>query len=117
MVAAGHSGVISVPLGGNTTSKTSHTPSLTWISAARSGVSARLRRIGAIHLIRKAPLGIIGRPIDRPGDCGSVPVKSSVMSPVLLDHLERELVQPGLAHAVVLDMVVARNIRRRRSLE
>ncbi len=28
---------------------------MTWISAARSGVSARLRRIGAIHLMRKAP--------------------------------------------------------------
>ena len=55
LVAAGHSGVISVPFGGKITSKTSQTPSLTWISAARSGVSARLRRIGAIHLIRKAP--------------------------------------------------------------
>ena len=54
-MAAGQRGVISVPFGGKITLNTSHTPSFTWISAARSGVSARLRRMGAIHLMRKAP--------------------------------------------------------------
>ena len=36
-MAAAQRGVISVPFSGKITSKTSHTPSLTWISAARSG--------------------------------------------------------------------------------
>ena len=43
-------GVISVPLGGKTTSMTSSTPSFESISAARSGVAASERSVGASHL-------------------------------------------------------------------
>jgi len=43
-------GVISVPLGGNFTSITSSTPSFESISAARSGLAASERSVGASHL-------------------------------------------------------------------
>ena len=55
LVGAGKTGVSSVPGGGNRISMSGTTPSLTSSSAIRSGVSARLRRIGASHLSRKTP--------------------------------------------------------------
>ena len=55
LVGAGNTGVSSVPLGGKRSSSSGTTPSLTSSSAVRSGVSARLRRIGASHFLRKLP--------------------------------------------------------------
>ena len=115
LVAAGHSGVISVPFGGNTTSKTSQTPSLTWISAARSG------RVGEVAQDRRDPFdqegaaGIVGRPVDRAGRLriGAGEVERDALA--LLDHLQRELVQLRIGDAVVLDVVLPGRIRRRRS--
>ena len=106
LVAAGHSGVISVPFGGKTTSKTSHTPSLTWISAARSG------RVGEVAQDRRDPfdqeraVGIVGRPVDRAGRLriGAGEVERDALA--LLDHLQRELVQLRIGDAVVLDVVL-----------
>ena len=54
-VGAGKIGVSSVPGGGKRISISGTTPSLTSSSAIRSGVSARLRRIGASHFLRKLP--------------------------------------------------------------
>ncbi len=54
-VGAGKIGVSSVPFGGNRSSSSGTTPSSTSSSAIRSGVSARLRRIGASHFARKFP--------------------------------------------------------------
>ena len=55
LVGAGKTGVSSVPGGGKRISIRSTTPSLTSSSAIRSGLSARLRRIGANHFFRKTP--------------------------------------------------------------
>ena len=55
LVGAGKIGVSSVPGGGKRISISGTTPSLTSSSAIRSGVSARLRRIGASHFFRKLP--------------------------------------------------------------
>src|SRR4249919_2278592 len=55
LVGAGKTGVSSVPGGGKRISIRSTMPSFTSSSAIRSGVSARLRRIGASHLARKLP--------------------------------------------------------------
>ena len=54
-VGAGKTGVSSVPGGGNLSSISGTTPSLTSSSAMRSGVSARFRRIGASHFLRNTP--------------------------------------------------------------
>jgi hypothetical protein len=54
LVGAGKTGVSSVPVAG-TASRSADDPSLTSSSAIRSGVSARLRRIGASHFFRKLP--------------------------------------------------------------
>ena len=55
LTGAGNTGVSSVPFSGKRISISGTTPSLTSSSAIRSGVSARLRRIGASHFLRKLP--------------------------------------------------------------
>ena len=55
LVGAGNTGVSRVPFGGKRISIKGTTPSLTSSSAIRSGLSARLRRMGAIHFTRNAP--------------------------------------------------------------
>ena len=55
LVGAGKMGVSSVPFSGKRISINGTTPSLTSSCAIRSGVSARLRRIGANHFLRKLP--------------------------------------------------------------
>ena len=55
LVGAGKIGVSRVPFSGNRISMSGTTPSLTSSSAIRSGVSARLRRIGASHFFRNTP--------------------------------------------------------------
>ena len=54
-VGAGNTGVSSVPGSGKRISISGTMPSLTSSSAIRSGLSARLRRIGASHFLRKTP--------------------------------------------------------------
>src|SRR5258706_7550203 len=85
LVAAGHSGVIIVPFEGKITSNTSHTASMTWISAARSGVSARVRMLRAIPVIREAPAGLSGGHLIPPRDFGTIYVQASVLLPRLFD--------------------------------
>ena len=53
--APGRPASAACPVGGNRISISGTTPSLTSSSAIRSGVSARLRRIGASHFFRKLP--------------------------------------------------------------
>ncbi len=55
LVGAGNTGVSNVPGSGKRMSISSTTPSLTSSSAIRSGESARFRRIGASHFLRKLP--------------------------------------------------------------
>ena len=54
-VGPGWIGVSRVPFSGKRISMSGTMPSLTSSSAIRSGVSARLRRIGASHFLRKLP--------------------------------------------------------------
>ena len=55
LVGAGKIGVSSVPFSGKRISISGTTPSFTSSWAIRSGVSARLRRIGTSHFFRKLP--------------------------------------------------------------
>ena len=106
LVAAGHSGVISVPFG-----REHHVEDL---ADAFVDVDLRgaLRRVGEVAQDRRDPfdqeraVGVVGRPVDRAGRLriGAVEVERDV--PVLLDHLERELVQLRVGDAVVLDVVL-----------
>ena len=78
LVGAGKTGVSSVPGGGKRISIRSTMPSFTSSSAIRSGVSARLRRIGASHLARKLPSAKSAQWLIGPFACGPVPVKSRI---------------------------------------
>jgi hypothetical protein len=64
-----------------------------------------LRRIGAIHLIRNAPPRVVGGPVDRAGRLriGAGEIEGDAIA--ALDQGEGEFVQPGIADAVVLDIV------------
>ncbi len=70
-----------------------------------------LRRVGEIAQDGRDPfdqegaVGIVGRPVDRTGGLriGAVEVEGD--APPLLDHLHHQLVQLGIGHAVMLDIV------------
>ncbi len=76
LVGAGKTGVSRVPGSGNRISISGTMPSLTSSSAIRSGVSARLRRIGASHFLRKTPSLASPTWLIGPLACGPVPSKS-----------------------------------------
>ena len=70
-----------------------------------------LRRVGEIAQDRRDPFdqegaaGVVGRPVDRAGRLRIGAGEVERDAPVLLDHLERELVQLRIGDAVVLDVV------------
>src|SRR5262245_64479367 len=104
LVAAGHCGVISVPFGGNTTSNLAH-------AFVDVNLGGALRRIGEVAQDRRNPFdqkgaaGIVRRPVDRAARLriGAGEIERDALA--ALDHLQRELVQLGIADAVVLDIV------------
>ena len=104
-MAAGHSGVISVPFGGNTISKTSH-DAFVDVDFGRA-----FRRVGEVAQDRRDPFdqkraaGIVGGPVDRSGGLRIRAGEIEREAFALLDQRQRELVQLWIGDAVVLDIV------------
>ena len=116
LVGAGKIGVSRVPLSGKRISISGTTPSLTSSSAIRSGVSARLRRIGRQPLLEEVAADVVATVVDRALGlrCGAGEVDDQARTTVaragstggLLGQGDPLGVQPGLVDAVVLGVVL-----------